>query len=230
VFPIASPTGGPHTIVARGSSTNDFDTWYLGLNSGKAEFIFHDNGLVQSPFVTPLNEWTHFAITYDELNCRLYANGVQVASHEESQTLIYDPAPIPVTIGADWASNASSDPFNGRIDEISIYNRALTADEILGIYNADLLGKNFEQPYFTSPAQLLDATGGIFYSHQCSTIFGAAPVTFSLSEGMLPTGMTLTSAGLVSGISSILGIFEFTVVATDAAGNVNEQICLLRII
>ena len=71
----------------------------------------------------------------------------------ELGALVYDAAAVPVTIGSDWARTLSSARFNGRIDEVALYNRALTADEVLGIYNADFLGKDFSRPYFTSPAR-----------------------------------------------------------------------------
>jgi len=37
--------------------------------------------------------------------------------------LAYDSAPIPVSIGSDWARNASSEPFKGLIDEVALYPR-----------------------------------------------------------------------------------------------------------
>jgi hypothetical protein len=67
---------------------------------------------------------------------------VEVASQGGQGALVYDAAAVPVTIGANFASNAPADNFNGRVDEVAIYNRALTADEVAGIYNADFLGKD----------------------------------------------------------------------------------------
>lgn len=142
---------------------------------------------------------------------------------------MYDAAPVPVTIGSDWASNASSDLFTGRIDEVALYNRALTADEVASIYNADSLGRNLLQPYF-SPSQLSDGVLGTKYVEQLTTILGAAPVSFSLSEGLLPPGMALSSAGAVSGTPSARGIFAFTVLATDATGVSTEQPCVLHVV
>jgi hypothetical protein len=225
VFPIA-PSG---TIIARGFSTSDFDTWYLGLSSSRnSEFISHDNHLLKGPPI-PLNEWTHLAISFDGTTKRIYVNGAEAASSGGLGALVYDAAVVPVTIGSDWASNVSSARFNGRIDEVSLYNRALTADEILGIYNADFLGKNFLQPYFTSPSQLPDGVLGANYTQQVVAILGTPPVSFSLSEGLLPPGITLSSAGLVSGVPGVAGTFRFTVRATDSLGAFTEQLCTLKV-
>jgi hypothetical protein len=226
VFP-TGPNGSPKTIIARGSP---FNTWDLRLTNNMPQFWSHGGQDLVGPFAIPLKEWTHLAITFDGLIKRLYVNGAQVASRNEVRALVYDAAPVPVTIGSDWASNVSSAPFNGRIDEVALYNRALTADEVLSIYNADFLGKNFSQPYFTSRAQLPDVALGANYTQQLTTILGTPPVSFSLSEGMLPPGMTLSSAGLVSGVPSAPGTFGFTALATDAAGISTEQLCMLRVL
>ena len=73
----------------------------------------------------PLNTWTHLAATFGDTTLRLYVNGVQVAT----QTV---PAPIDtsngtLTIGGDTFYGQH---FAGRIDEVRIYNTALTASEI----------------------------------------------------------------------------------------------------
>jgi hypothetical protein len=218
------------TIIARGSSTNDNDTWYLGLNTDIPVFLSHENHLLEGHFGIPRNEWTHLAATFDGATKRLYVNGVQVAWRDELDALVYDPAPVPVTIGSDWATNVSSARLNARIDEVALYNRALMPDEVFSIYNADFVGKNFSQPYFTSPAQLPDVALGAIYTQQIVTIRGTGPVSFSLSEGVLPPGMTLSSAGLVSGAPSASGTFNFTVRATDAAGAFTGQLCVLRVL
>jgi hypothetical protein len=228
VFPTA-PTGY-NTVIARGSSTNTDDTWYLGVTSGTPQFYSHGSTLLEAPSAIPMNQWTHLAMSFDGSIKRLYVNGAQVAWQGGLGAFVYDTAPLPVTIGADWTSNAPSDFFNGLIDEVSLYNRALTGNEIADIYNADSLGKNVMQPYFSSPAQLPNGFIKTGYTQQIMTILGTAPVGFSLSESALPPGMTLSATGVVSGTTDLAAFFDFTVLATDAAGLSNEQLCLLQII
>lgn len=226
VFPTA-PSAGPHTIIARGNFGN---SWDLRLTNNTPQFWSHGAQGLEGPSAIPLNEWTHLAISFDGRTKRLYVNGAEVASRGELRALVYDAAPVPVTIGSDWTSNASSARFNGRIDEVALYNRALTPDEVFGIYNADFLGKSFSQPYFTSLSQLPDGALGAIYTQQLTTILGTAPVSFSLSEGLLPPAMTLSSAGVVSGAPSASGTFGFTARATDAAGAFTDQLCVLRVV
>jgi hypothetical protein len=225
VFPTAVPNNSPQTIIARGFYVK---TWDLRLTNNMPQFWLHGGQGLEGPSAIPLNEWTHLAITYDGLVKRLYVNGAQVASREQLGALLYDAA-VPITIGSDFESNNSGNHFNGRIDEVAFYNRALTAEDILSIYNADFLGKNFSQPYFTSPSQLPDGVLGADYTQQLTTILVTPPVSFSMSEGLMPPGMTLSSAGLVSGVPGTAGICDFTVRATDGTGTFTEQLCVLRV-
>jgi Concanavalin A-like lectin/glucanases superfamily/Divergent InlB B-repeat domain/Immunoglobulin I-set domain/Putative Ig domain len=228
VFPTSN--GDFRTIIARGSSIGEDDTYYLGLTGNTPQFFSHGSRLLMGPSPVSLNEWTHLAITFDGKFKRLYVNGAQIASQAEADALVYDPADVPVTIGSDWAFGQSSSHFQGRIDELSVYNRALTGEEIFAIYEADFLGKDFDQPYFTSASQLPDAASGIPYSHQCVAILGVVPISFSQAKGILPPGFILTSSGLVSGIPTSTGKFNFTILATDAAGRTNQQLCELQVL
>ena len=79
----------------------------------------------RSTTALPLNTWTHLAATYDGGNLRLYVNGTQAA------TLALT-ANIPVTTGQlkIGGNGVWSEWFKGLIDEVRVYNRALTAAEI----------------------------------------------------------------------------------------------------
>jgi hypothetical protein len=62
------------------------------------------------------------------------------------------------------------------------------------------------------------ATGvtGTFYSYSFSAIGGTAPYSWTVSSGNIPTGLTLTSAGVLSGFPSMGGTFSYTVEVTDS--------------
>jgi len=52
------------------------------------------------------------------------------------------------------------------------------------------------------------------------TATGTAPITWSISAGALPPGMNINpSTGLISGTATALGTFNFTIMATNAAGS-----------
>jgi hypothetical protein len=169
--------------------------------------------------------WQHVALTYNRSSgfASLFVNGSTVASANLGRF-------TPLTTFDFHLGHRPGDTFySGLMDEVSIYNRALTADEIFAIYNADFLGKDFTRPYFTLPSQLPDVVLGADYTQQLTTVFGTAPINFSLSSGMLPPGVTLSSSGVVDGVPNSSGIFDFTVRATDAARLFTEQLYTLQV-
>ncbi|GAB3498910.1 concanavalin A-like lectin/glucanase superfamily protein [Amycolatopsis cihanbeyliensis] len=84
----------------------------------------HRNELTTDEFIS-VDEWTHLALTYDGRALRLYVNGTQVREQEAR--------------GAVWPSDpalwfggtpAGEDLLHGILDEIGVYNRALSPAEI----------------------------------------------------------------------------------------------------
>jgi len=60
-----------------------------------------------------------------------------------------------------------------------------------------------------------NAVSGTPYSAQFALTGGVAPYTWAIASGALPTGLTLSSSGLLSGTTTALGSFTFTVQVTD---------------
>ena len=207
-------------MLARGSSVDDDDTWALAIVNGKARLASRHLGtgmtFLEAPGTISLNQWTHLAVSFDGFNRRIYVNGVEVNSDRFLGPLVYDPAAVPVTIGSDWAANASTERFTGRIDEVSLYDRALSAAEIAAIQANGPAGKAATQPYFTTPFQLPDAVVGDPYTRALTAAIGASPITFSVTGGALPPGLALSEAGAFHGTPLLPGDYAFTVVARDA--------------
>ena len=78
----------------------------------------------------PLNTWTHVAGTADGTNARVYVNGVEAGSIAAGNTEADYTVPD-IFIGG---SSASFGYFSGKIDEVKIYNRSLSASEITDEY------------------------------------------------------------------------------------------------
>jgi Concanavalin A-like lectin/glucanases superfamily len=115
------------------------DALGIGIfNSGKPEgFLGEGEGEFESvvgPSSLEADVWTHLAFTYDGAHMRLYVNGQLSASKAQSE-------------GAPWGEgnlvigcnpNYPSEVFDGLIDEVRIYNRALSAGEITSDAGAGL--------------------------------------------------------------------------------------------
>ena len=93
-----------------------------------------------------VDEWHHIVATYDGTTQKLYIDGSLVSSATTSQT-------ISTTTNAEIGARNFSDRANeflGKIDELAIFDRALTADEVTAIfrikYGANLVQNgNFDE-------------------------------------------------------------------------------------
>lgn len=69
-----------------------------------------------------------------------------------------------------------------------------------------------------APASLSATTVGATYSETVTASGGTGPYTYVVTAGALPGGLTLTSAGALSGTPTAEGTFNFTITATDSSG------------
>jgi len=66
---------------------------------------------------------------------------------------------------------------------------------------------------------LADATEGVYYSRELTTLGGIAPFSWSTSVGFFPEGITLNPvSGIIDGIPSQTGTFNITIKVEDAGG------------
>jgi len=123
---------GSHFAVTEAWCTD----FRIGTNGSKAEaFIWtsDDAENVQSNTSLSTNNWYHIVMTYDNLTLKLYLNGKFENSGIEDgpvgniETYIY--------IGSNKAGCGNAYPFSGSIDDVRIYNRALSAEEVRYHYN-----------------------------------------------------------------------------------------------
>jgi Concanavalin A-like lectin/glucanases superfamily len=94
----------------------------------------------------PVNDWSHVALTYDGRKLRLYVNGSQVSSQAITGTILRTADPL--WIGG---NRPYGEYFQGLIDEVRVYNRALSRLEV-GAEMATPIGDAG-----TSPAGLVGA-------------------------------------------------------------------------
>ena len=88
-----------------------------------------------------LNQWNHLVGVYDGQNIIGYVNGVEKGRKYVGTDSIGSTSYYPLIFGA--ASTYPGSPFNGMIDEVAIYNRALSAEEIQQHYQNGLAGKGY---------------------------------------------------------------------------------------
>ena len=79
-------------------------------------------------------EWHHIAATYDEEMLRLYVDGVP--DGQQPRTTTPDTNDAPLTIGAVFDTGGS--PLTGALDDVGLFNVALTEKEINDIMKRGL--------------------------------------------------------------------------------------------
>ena len=92
-----------------------FNNWNTAMSAGQA---------------TPLNEWHHFATVFNGTTVRYFYDGAYIGSQPMAMSITPDARPL--TIGAD--TPGILEIFNGKIDDVCIYSRALTDADILELY------------------------------------------------------------------------------------------------
>jgi hypothetical protein len=84
----------------------------------------------------PCNVWTHVVVVVDGASVQFYRDGSAVSSSGTSWT-----APVNSYIGTQFNIGQRQDGvqrWNGKIDDVRIYNRVLSADEVSQLYNGTL--------------------------------------------------------------------------------------------
>ncbi len=121
-----------HLIGKRANYSPTFN-WQIafsdGPNFGSGTGVFY-NGAFSSDSLL-INMWYHIVGKFDNGLWSIYINGVLKASNKSA--ILYPDIITPITIG----NSGSYQPFYGKLDDIAIYNRALTQAEITQLYTAN---------------------------------------------------------------------------------------------
>ena len=158
----------------------------------------------------PNNQWSHVAGTYDGHQIKIYVNGQLVGSGFVTGAIV--PSSNPLFLGAD-PSNPDRH-FYGLIDEATLYSTALSAADIQSIYLAGSAGKGSSFRFIT-PATISAQTNAPL-TNSLQAVGGSPPYQWSLTEGRLPNGVTLSTSGSLQGTPTETGDFSFGVSVVDA--------------
>jgi hypothetical protein len=90
--------------------------------------------LIASTGTLETGKWTHVAAVYNGSTMTLYKDGVQVGQMAKSGNISMDSS-VPVWIGSN-PPNGDSRPFRGTIDDVQVYSRALSQEEIQSLQAA----------------------------------------------------------------------------------------------
>jgi hypothetical protein len=123
---------GWRVLATRQYGTSWDDQFTLGLLDNTARFGVHTTSgypALAGPAL-PVNQWVHLVGTYDGSTIRLYVNGAQVASASLSGALVSTTLPLLIGAGHNNTSGAVTETLQGRLDDVRLYNRSLSAAEV----------------------------------------------------------------------------------------------------
>ncbi len=158
---------GDSRLISKATGTSSSEHyWMLGtLSENKLRFRLRTGGLtstlISDPEVFELEAWAHVAATYDGTDMRLYVNGTEMASLPLTGQIDTNPSVL-AAIG-NQPDGADNRPFDGLLDDVRIYNRALTDSEIALLVDPDANqppSANFDATPTTGTVPLLVAFDG----------------------------------------------------------------------
>jgi hypothetical protein len=124
-----------HVILSKGPKTTGHYEIYIAVTTGELRFFSPDlaNSDVGSGYTIDDGKWHHVAISYNGSTMTFYVDGSQVATQVVSGTISNQTALL--DIGKE-AAVESPKFFSGSLDDLRIYNRALSPTEIQQLYQA----------------------------------------------------------------------------------------------
>ena len=121
-----------------------FDFEIAPLNNSQVGIYVNNAGLNNMLYTPVMGVWNHYVATKSGNTYTFYVNGVSLGSQVDADN---------ATVGATSTigNNNNTSYFNGKIDEVAVFNTALTAHEVQGIYNATETGKTADLNDLTTP-------------------------------------------------------------------------------
>ena len=142
--PLPQPIPENDVIIGRDDRSTGLH-WWLGLNtSGQPMFVLLDNDgsdgnnggngswPTSSEDITDDDLWHHIVAVKETTHIRIYVDGAEKSAVPKTYN---DGFGSSVDLNIGWLSLDKKYTFDGAVDEIALYNRALTLDEIQVHYN-----------------------------------------------------------------------------------------------
>jgi hypothetical protein len=167
--------------------------------------------------VLPLNTWSHLAATYDGSTLRFYINGTLATSQTFNYSLLTGTGAL--VLGGDSAGNN----YQGLMDEVRIYNRALNQGEIRSDMNTPFGGaleSTAPTVSLTGPANGATVSGITTVSATASDDVFVKSVQFQVNGGNVGVPVTRAPYSFAWDSRAVAnGSYVLTALAADMAGN-----------
>jgi hypothetical protein len=195
------------------SNMTDVDEVRVSNNSPAEAFNFAFDDMAVAPYAASLSlsPTTLSAATV----AAAYSQTITASGGTSPYTYAVTAGALPAGMTLSSAGALSGTPTAG-----GSFNFTITATDSAGtpVTGSQAYTLTVNAPTISvSPTSLPDGTLSVAYSQAITASGGTAPYTYAITAGALPTGLSLSSGGSLSGTPGVAGTFNFTVTATDSS-------------
>ena len=132
------------TVLSRQYQDGGSEHYLLGFQNGTLKALVNSymppgmEATVAATGQAPLFTWVHVALSFDGTTVRLYQDGRQVANAPHSQAQTADTTPLCLGCNENGPDDDNDETLGGRVDEVMLYSRALSAAEVARLAAGDL--------------------------------------------------------------------------------------------
>jgi hypothetical protein len=150
-FPTSNNCGGGFycgVIFEKGydGSVEGYSLRYSSQGGSRLEMLSYSGVTTNNTFASitfPVNTWHHVVGLHNGTQWKIYVDGVNVATTADNDGALSSTANA--SIGGAYISGTPSRFFPGKIDDVRVYNRALSDAEILALYSQNQTAINSSQ-------------------------------------------------------------------------------------
>ncbi len=241
-------------LIARGSPTSDFDEMFMMVminvdvnpSAPKITFSLRPRSTETVKSVTPMNvtiatnQWYHVVAVYDgppnaweTTVMRVYINNVKNSfTHGFGPYDFTADGEFPLNIGYWDKYEGNRYPFNGAMDEILVYDKALSDSEISSIFNDGLAGQAHCRPGNYFPLITSTPDKSVLQDEYYDYLFTADDIdgdSVYLSAVDIPSWLDFDpKTGLLSGTpdQTQVGDHDISLLATDGTTDIYDSFTL----
>ncbi|WP_345012194.1 BspA family leucine-rich repeat surface protein [Christiangramia aestuarii] len=237
VNPVYIPNEGYRSIVSKGAvfdaNTNfDFGIRRNFRNGNYFVYLYFQGGATINGIALEIdntsNTWTHLAGSFDGTTktLKLYQDGKLLGSNVSTTTPTDGGHNL--RIGHPATIDGQDEPYTGKIDEVRIWNYALTDEEVLSTHNKVLAGS---EPGLQAYYNFEDGPGSNTLTDQSNNQKNGSLVNMDPSTDWIPSGAEISTISLTNNItntaeaSGIYPVGDTEIIWTAIDANGNESTC-----